>query len=134
MPNLVDQIDSEAGNGSVTPLRYAPYRGSRIPSITDLTGVEEIFSSTAAANAKVKHPRKTAGNTLAKNRPPRSTADVKNRPPRSTAGVKNRPPRSTAAPPQATFATVHSSADLMTSTVISMPEAIENENYIGVEV
>ena len=123
MPNLVDQIDSEAGNGSVTPLRYAPYRGSRIPSITDLTGVEEIFSSTAAANAKVKHPRKTAGNTLAKNRPPRSTA-----------GVKNRPPRSTAAPPQATFATVHSSADLMTSTVISMPEAIENENYIGVEV
>ena len=124
MPNLVDQIDSEAGNGSVTPLRYAPYRGSRIPSITDLTGVEEIFSSTAAANAKVKHPRKTAGNT----------AGVKNRPPRSTAGVKNRPPRSTAAPPQATFATVHSSADLMTSTVISMPEAIENENYIGVEV
>ena len=55
----------------------------------------------------------------------------------STAGGKEKPSRNTAGrdkPTRSTVATVHSSADLLTSTVISMPEAIENENYIGVEV
>lgn len=114
MPSLVDGNDNDSG--SVTPLKYVPNCNSRIPSVADLTDLRGPISRTAAA--KEKPSRSTAG----RDKPPRSTA-VRDKPPRSTAG-RDKPTRST-------VATVHSSADLLTSTVISMPEAIENENYLG---
>ena len=131
MPTRVNGDHIEDGNDdSVTPLKFVQCRNSRIPSVTDLTGLEKIISSTAAP--KEKPPRSTA----ARDRPTRSNAAAaaRDRPSRSTVTARNKPSRCTAGrdkPPfQSTVATVHSSADLMTSTVISMPEAIENENYL----
>ena len=133
MPSLADGSDNDSG--SVTPLKYAVNRNSRIPSVTDLTGLRGPISSTAAAKEK---PHRST--TATKEKPLRRTAHAayKIKPTRSTAPVasKNKPTRSTAAAeknrPLYHAATVHCSADLLTSTVISMPDAIENENYLGI--
>ena len=136
MSSVLDGNDCE--NGSVTPLRYVPKRRSGIPSATDLTGLDALISSTADFKEK---PRRRS--TVAfRVKPRRSTAaSVKVKPPsRSTAvSSKAKPPsRSTAnatkakPPSRNTAAMVHSRrANLLTSTIISMPDAIENENYLG---
>ena len=131
MPFVDDDNDCEKGNGSVTPLKYALYRRSPVPSVTDLTGLDAIISSTA--NVKERHTRRS---TVAfKVTPPRRSpsAAAKVKPGKSTVG-RQKPPQSTVGredPPRSTAATVHASADLMTSTIISMPDGMENENFIG---
>lgn len=118
MSAVLDGNDCENGRGSVTPLRYAPYRRSRVPSVTDLTGIREKVSSTVITGGRL-----------------RSTAAAKAKPrTRSTVAIEVRPPRNSTATrsqPRSAEVTVHSSANLLTSTVISMPDAIENENYLG---
>ena len=118
MSAVLDDDDVERGNGSVTPLRYAPYRRSRAPSVTDLTGIREKVSSTAVRKSCLQ-------STVAAKAKPRT---------RSTVAIEVRPPRNSTATrsqPRSAEVTVHSSANLLTSTVISMPDAIENENYLG---
>ena len=148
-PSVLDD-DIESGNGSVTPLKYVRNRNSRIPSVTDLTGLSTVArndSSKSTAAAKVKPRRSTAAahrkrsystvSFATKRKPTRSTAAAKQKPTRSTAAAREKPTRSTASAaakeknPRSTAAMIHSSTDLLTSTVISMPDAIENENYLG---
>ena len=129
-PSVLDD-DIESGNGSVTPLKYVRNRNSRIPSVTDLTGL-----STVARNDSSKSTA-AAVSFATKRKPTRSTAAAKQKPTRSTAAAREKPTRSTASAaakeknPRSTAAMIHSSTDLLTSTVISMPDAIENENYLG---
>ena len=112
MPSLVDGNDNDSG--SVTPLKYVPNCNSRIPSVTDLTGLSTVArndSSKSTAAAKVKPRRSTAAG--AKVKPP----------PRSTAAFQDDHSDTT------TTAMIHPAAtDLLTSTVILMPEANESEN------
>ena len=119
MPSVLDDDDDdvERGNSSVTPLRYTRRPNSNIPSATDLTGLR------GTAISKIKARPSTAAGARVK--PPRSTA----------AGAKVKPPpRSTAAfqddhSDTTTTAMIHPAAtDLLTSTVILMPEANESEN------
>ena len=141
MSAVFDGNDCENGRGSVTPLRYAPYRRSRVPSVTDLTGIREKVSSTVItgghlrSTAAAKAKPRTRSTVAIKVRPPRSSAATRSKPRyQSTAAAREKPTRSTATrdkPSLATAATVHSSANLLTSTVISMPDAIENQNYLG---
>ena len=56
-PSVLDDSNIESGNGSVTPLKYVRNRNSRIPSVTDLTGLNTVArndspKSTAAAHCK----------------------------------------------------------------------------------
>ena len=134
MSSVLDDNDCE--NGNVTPLRYVPKRRSGIPSFTDLTGLDAQISSTADFRP---HRRSTVAfrvkgkSTVRREKPTRSTVG-REKPTRSTVGREEKPTRSTVGrknPPQSTAATVHASADLMTSTIISMPDGIENENFFG---
>ena len=137
MPSVLDDDDVEIGNGSVTPLRYARCRNSNIPSVTDLTdlrdtAISKIKARPSTAAAKRKRSQSTVS-SAAKRKPTRSTAaGARVKPPRSTAAARVKlPPRSTAAVakgknPETTSAMIHSGTDLLTSTVILMPEANEN--------
>lgn len=143
MPSVLDDDDDdvERGNSSVTPLRYTRRPNSNIPSVTDLTGlrgtaISKIKARPSTAAAKRKRPQSTVS-SAAKRKPCRSTAaGARVKPPRSTAaGAKVKPPpRSTAAfqddhSDTTTTAMIHPAAtDLLTSTVILMPEANESEN------
>ena len=144
MSAVLDGNDCENGRGSVTPLRYAPYRRSRVPSVTDLTGIREKVSSTVItggrlrSTAAAKAKPRTRSTVAIKVRPPRSSAATRSKPlSQRTAAARFKPTHSTANAAtkekhsEATTAMIHSGADLLTSTVITMPETLENENYLG---
>ena len=145
--DLDDDYDVERGNSSVTPLRYARRRNSSIPSVTDLTGlrstaISKIKARPSTAASKQKRSQSTVSFT-AKRKPTRSTAaGARVKPRRSTAaGARVKPSRSTAVagrvkPPRRSTAAfkdehsettatvmIHQGTDLLTSTVILMPEA-----------
>ena len=137
MPH-VDDDDVEMGNCSnVTPLKYAPCRNSNIPSVTDLTGLQGTAISKIKVRSSTAAQRKSSQSTVSfavKRRPPtRSTVAARRKPrTRSTAAATSRakpPTRSTAAAREtATSALIHSGADLLTSTVINIPDESENDN------
>ena len=123
MPH-VDDDDVEMGNCSnVTPLKYAPCRNSNIPSVTDLTGLQGTAISKIKVRSSTAAQRKSSQSTVsfALNRRP---------PTRSTVAARRKPrTRSTAAAREtATSALIHSGADLLTSTVINIPDESENDN------